>query len=33
MAMLDRFYLKFEDYDIDGDTYAWFKQKYKDKSK
>ena len=30
MNMLDRFYLKFEDYEIDGDTYAWFKHKYKD---
>ena len=30
MKMLDRFYLKFEEYEIDGDTYHWFKQKYKD---
>ena len=30
MNMLDRFYLKFEDTDIDGDTYTWFKIKYKD---
>ena len=30
MNRLDRFYLKFEDYEIDGDTYHWFKQKYKD---
>ena len=30
MAMLDRFYLKFEDEEIDGDTFHWFKVKYKD---
>ncbi len=30
LNMLDRFYLKFEEYEIDGDTYQWFKQKYKD---
>ena len=30
MNRLDRFYLKFEDYEIDGETYDWFKQKYKD---
>ena len=30
MNRLDRFYLKFEEYEIDGDTYHWFKQKYKD---
>ena len=30
MNRLDRFYLKFEDYEIDGDTYHWFKHKYKD---
>ena len=30
MKKLDRFYLKFEDYEIDGETYDWFKHKYKD---
>ena len=30
MKKLDRFYLKFEDYEIDGETYDWFKFKYKD---
>ena len=30
MNMLDRFYLKFEDEEIDGDTFHWFKVKYKD---
>ena len=30
MKRLDRFYLKFEDYEIDGETYTWFKNKYKD---
>ena len=30
MKKLDRYYLKFEDYEIDGETYDWFKQKYKD---
>ena len=25
-----RFYLKFDDYEIDGETYDWFKHKYKD---
>jgi len=29
-GMLDRFYLKFEDFEIDGETYTWFKQKYKE---
>ena len=27
---LDRYYLKFEDFEIDGETYDWFKHKYKD---
>ena len=30
MKKLDRFYLKFEDYEIDGETYDWFNFKYKD---
>ena len=30
MKKLDRFYLKFDDYEIDGETYDWFKFKYKD---
>ena len=30
MKKLDRYYLKFEDFEIDGETYEWFKQKYKD---
>jgi len=30
MKKLDRFYLKFDDYEIDGETYDWFKHKYKD---
>ena len=30
MKKLDRYYLKFEDFEIDGETYDWFKHKYKD---
>ena len=30
MKKLDRYYLKFEDFEIDGETYEWFKQKYND---
>jgi len=30
MEKLDRYYLKFEDFEIDGETYEWFKQKYND---
>jgi len=30
MKKLDRYYLKFEDFEIDGETYQWFKQKYND---
>jgi hypothetical protein len=30
MKKLDRYYLKFEDFEIDGETYDWFKNKYKD---
>ena len=30
MKKLDRYYLKYEDFEIDGETYQWFKQKYND---
>ena len=30
MAQLDRYYLKFEDFEVDGETYHWFKHKYND---